>query len=87
MTADSEGPMKKTLASFLVLDPGYYDYEQPLAVVIHDIDTFQGKLVHTQCWPENLDLTDKNVVITGNGAISKALSRALAEKAFEVTML
>ncbi|KAJ5113674.1 hypothetical protein N7456_002208 [Penicillium angulare] len=73
-------------ARFLVFGTGYYDYEKPFQTKIPGIENFQGQVVHPQFWPENLDYTDKKIVIIGSGATAVTLLPSLAEKA-DVTML
>lgn len=79
---------QKTFRSkFFLMCTGYYDYEQPLNAIIPGIENFQGKVVHPQFWPKDLDHSDKNIVIIGSGATAVTLLPALAEKASHVTML
>lgn len=66
---------------------GYYDYDTPLQTTIPGIDSFSGKVIHPQFWPEDLDYSGKNIVVVGSGATSVTLVPALAEKASHVTML
>lgn len=66
---------------------GYYDYSEPLATVIPGIDNFKGEVIHPQFWPQDLDYSNKDIVIIGSGATSVTLVPALAEKASHVTML
>jgi cation diffusion facilitator CzcD-associated flavoprotein CzcO len=51
------------------------------------MDRFQGRLIHPQQWPEELDYSGKRVVVIGSGATAVTLVPALAEKAAHVTML
>ncbi|OHF00932.1 hypothetical protein CORC01_03760 [Colletotrichum orchidophilum] len=82
------GEKVKTIAArFVVLGTGYYDYEQPLAAVIPGIEKFEGKVVHPQFWPEDLDYVNKNVVIIGSGATAVTLLPNIATDAARVTML
>ncbi|KZL82478.1 flavin-binding monooxygenase [Colletotrichum incanum] len=82
------GEKVKTIsARFIVLGTGYYDYEQPLAAEIPDIQNFQGQVVHPQFWPEDLDYRNKNVVVIGSGATAVTLLPNIATDAARVTML
>lgn len=74
-------------ARFIIVTTGYYDYHEPLKAAIPGLDNFQGQLVHPQFWPENLDYTDKQVVVIGSGATAITLIPNLAEKAARTTML
>jgi hypothetical protein len=65
----ANGTEEKTIrCRFLLLCSGYYDYDNPLQAQIPGIETFEGQLAHPQFWPQDMDYTDKNVVIVGSGA-------------------
>ncbi|KAJ5128670.1 hypothetical protein N7448_002387 [Penicillium atrosanguineum] len=87
VSVEHEGNTKSISAQFLVFGTGYYDYDTPLQTEIPGIEQFQGQVIHPQFWPENLDYSDKKVVIIGSGATAITLLPNLAEKAKEVTML
>ncbi|KAM5341299.1 hypothetical protein ACJ41O_014330 [Fusarium nematophilum] len=74
-------------ARFLTLGTGYYDYDEPLQAHIPGIKTFQGPVVHPQFWPEDLDYSDKNIVIIGSGATAITIVPAMIDKAKHITML
>ena len=86
VTAD-ETEHKKFRSKFFLMCTGYYDYDQPLKTVIPGIDNFKGEVVHPQFWPQDLDHSNKDVVIIGSGATAVTLLPSLAEKAEHVTML
>jgi cation diffusion facilitator CzcD-associated flavoprotein CzcO len=73
--------------SFIYLCTGYYDYDKGYTPEWAGIDNFTGTLVHPQKWPEDLDYTDKQVVVIGSGATAVTLVPAMAERAEHVTML
>ncbi|MFC9691787.1 flavin-containing monooxygenase [Kribbella sp. NPDC056951] len=73
--------------SFLYTCSGYYDYEQGYVVDFPGQESFQGKVVHPQHWPEDLDHAGKRVVIVGSGATAVTLVPAMADIAEHVTML
>jgi cation diffusion facilitator CzcD-associated flavoprotein CzcO len=84
----ANGTQQKTFRSrFFLMCTGYYNYDEPLKTVIPGIDNFQGKVVHPQFWPQDLDYTDKNVVIVGSGATAVTLLPAMTDKASHVTIL
>lgn len=72
---------------FLFLCSGYYDYERGYRPQWPDEESFAGRFVHPQFWPEDLDLAGKRVVVIGSGATAVTLVPALAEQAAHVTML
>ncbi|KAH8701064.1 putative flavin-binding monooxygenase [Talaromyces proteolyticus] len=85
----SNGETKKTLyfARFILLCTGYFNHDQALETEIPGLENFKGQVVHPQFWPEDLDYTDKRVVVIGSGATAITLVPALAEKAALTTML
>lgn len=86
-SVNADGTKKTFRGRFMLLCTGYYNYDEVLATEIPGIKNFGGKVVHPQFWPEDLDYSDKNMVIVGSGATSITLLPALAEKAKHVTML
>jgi cation diffusion facilitator CzcD-associated flavoprotein CzcO len=72
---------------FLFLCSGYYDYEKGHEPAFAGSEDFQGRLVHPQRWPEDLDHRGKRVVVIGSGATAVTLVPALAQTAAHVTML
>ncbi|KAK0113958.1 hypothetical protein ONS96_014807 [Cadophora gregata f. sp. sojae] len=81
------GESRAVRAGFVLYGSGYYDYEEPLKAVIPGLENFKGKVIHPQFWPEDLDYTNKRVLIIGSGATAVTLLPVLAEKAASVTML
>jgi cation diffusion facilitator CzcD-associated flavoprotein CzcO len=84
--AADEPPIRYT-CNFLYLCSGYYDYERGHAPVFPGTEQFQGRLIHPQHWPRDLDYRDKRVVVIGSGATAVTLVPAMAEQAAHVTML
>ncbi len=84
------GPEKQPVrytANFLYLCSGYYDYEAGHQPAFAGTEDFEGRLVHPQHWPKDLDYRDKRVVVIGSGATAVTLVPAMAEQAAHVTML
>jgi cation diffusion facilitator CzcD-associated flavoprotein CzcO len=73
--------------SFLFGCTGYYRYEEGYTPGFEGIERFQGRIVHPQHWPEELDYTGQRVIVIGSGATAVTLVPAMAEKAAHVTML
>jgi cation diffusion facilitator CzcD-associated flavoprotein CzcO len=82
----SEEPCTLT-CNFLFSCAGYYRYSAGYLPEFPDIGCFQGRVVHPQAWPENLDYAGKRVVIIGSGATAVTLLPAMAKTAGHVTML
>ncbi|HWH99656.1 MAG TPA: NAD(P)/FAD-dependent oxidoreductase, partial [Propionibacteriaceae bacterium] len=74
-------------ADFLWMCQGYYNHEKPYQPRWEGMDRFQGRIVHPQQWPEDLDYEGKRVVVIGSGSTASTLIPALAKKAAHVTML
>ncbi len=84
------GPDKKPVGltcNFIYLCTGYYDYDNGYTPEWKGLDRFNGRVVHPQKWPEDLDYTGKRVVVIGSGATAVTLVPAMAERAEHVTML
>jgi cation diffusion facilitator CzcD-associated flavoprotein CzcO len=86
-TTDEAGAAATYRGRFVFFGSGYYNYDEPYSPDFPGLDSYQGTVVHAQHWPENLDYTDKKVVVIGSGATAVSLVPALARKAAKVTML
>ena len=75
------------VCNFLFMCAGYYRYDEGYTPEFPGRDRFTGTIVHPQHWPEDLDYTDKRVVVIGSGATAVTLLPSLAERAAHVTML
>jgi cation diffusion facilitator CzcD-associated flavoprotein CzcO len=77
----------KIECNFLFMCSGYYSYEEGYTPDFKGMDTFGGRVVHPQKWTDDVDYTDKKVVVIGSGATAVTLVPELAKKARLVTML
>jgi monooxygenase len=66
---------------------GYYRYSAGYLPEFSNSSLFQGRVIHPQSWPEDLDYTGKKIVVIGSGATAVTLVPALAKTAAQVTML
>ncbi len=73
--------------NYLFMCSGYYSYSQPFDAEIPGRERFEGRLVHPQFWPEDLEYAGKRVVVIGSGATAMTLVPAMAADAAHVTML
>ena len=73
--------------NFLVPCTGYYNYDTGFMPKYPGAEQFKGELFHPQHWPEDLDYSDKNVVVIGSGATAVTVVPAMTDKAKHVTML
>ena len=81
-----EEPVSLT-CSFLFSCAGYYRYSAGYLPEFSGMEQFQGRIIHPQAWPEDLDYAGKRVVIIGSGATAVTLLPAMAPTAGHVTML
>ena len=74
-------------ANFLWMCQGYYRHSEGYTPQWPGMASFQGRIVHPQTWPEDLELTGKRVVVIGSGATAATLVPAIANDCAHVTML
>ncbi|GCL60965.1 flavin-containing monooxygenase [Pseudaquabacterium pictum] len=74
-------------ARFLWMCQGYYRHGEGYTPSWPGMDRYQGRVVHPQTWPDDLDLTGKRVVVIGSGATAATLIPAIADRCAHVTML
>ena len=85
---DAESGKRSTRScSFLYLCSGYFQYEQGYTPNWPGLESYTGRLVHPQHWPQDLELTDKRVIVIGSGATAVTLVPALVDKGARVTMV
>jgi cation diffusion facilitator CzcD-associated flavoprotein CzcO len=73
--------------SFLWMCQGYYKHEQGYTPEWPGMEDFAGEIIHPQTWPDDVDLTGKQVVVIGSGATAATLVPAIADQCEHVTML
>jgi cyclohexanone monooxygenase len=66
---------------------GYYSYANGYNPAFQDEEEFDGKIIHPQFWPQDLDFRNKKIVVIGSGATAVTLVPELAKTAAHVTML
>ena len=81
------GETSRLSCNFLFMCSGYYRYEQGFTPEFAGTGQFQGRLIHPQKWPQDLDYAGKRVIVIGSGATAVTLVPAMAQKAAHVTML
>ncbi len=90
-TVEAEVGPEKQLArftcNFLFMCSGYYDYAEGHDPDFAGRESFAGKIVHPQFWPNDLDYKGKKVVVIGSGATAVTLVPEMARDAAHVTML
>lgn len=79
--------VKHISCGFVFSCTGYYNYKKGHTPQFEGSDSFEGKIVHPQFWPEDYDYSGKNVVVIGSGATAITLVPAMSKNAAHVTML
>jgi cation diffusion facilitator CzcD-associated flavoprotein CzcO len=87
LQATHEGQVQRLTARFLFMCQGYYRHANGYTPQWPGMDSFQGRIVHPQTWPEDLDLAGRKVVVIGSGATAATLIPAIAGACAHVTML
>ncbi len=86
-TRADTGETVRFTANFLWMCQGYYRHEEGYTPEWAGMDDFQGRIVHPQTWPDDLDYRGKKVVVIGSGATAATLIPAIAADTAHVTML
>ncbi len=87
VTRVDTGERLRYTTTFLWMCQGYYDHDKPYQPQWPGMDHFAGQVVHPQGWPQDLDLTGKDVVVIGSGSTAATIVPAIAQLAAHVTML
>jgi cation diffusion facilitator CzcD-associated flavoprotein CzcO len=72
---------------FLWVCAGYYRHSGGYTPDWPGMDLYRGLVVHPQNWPDDLDYSDKKIVVIGSGATAATIIPAMARDAAHVTML
>ncbi|HZU76370.1 MAG TPA: NAD(P)/FAD-dependent oxidoreductase, partial [Dehalococcoidia bacterium] len=83
----TNGEELRFTAGFLWMCQGYYRHAEGYTPAWPGMARFQGRIVHPQTWPEDLNYRDKRVVVIGSGATAATLIPAIAGDCAHVTML
>jgi len=84
---EASGEIQHFSCNFFLNCSGYYNYEEGYRPHFSGEEEFEGKIIHPQHWPEDLDYTGKKVVVIGSGATAVTIVPAIADQAEHVTML
>lgn len=71
-------------ARYLLTATGFLS--QPKMPDIPGIDTFEGKVIHSSAWDDNVDLTGRRAALIGTGATAVQLVPEVAKKLAELTV-
>jgi len=83
---DTGGTVKFS-ANFLWMCQGYYRHDQGYTPDWPGMDSFKGRIVHPQTWPDDINLKGKNVVMIGSGATTATVAPAIAGECGSLTVL
>jgi monooxygenase len=81
------GERVRFTCNWLHMCSGYYDYAEGYLPDFEGMDSFQGRIVHPQFWPEDLDYAGRKVVVIGSGATAVTVVPEMAKDAGHVVML
>jgi cation diffusion facilitator CzcD-associated flavoprotein CzcO len=74
-------------ANFLYMCQGYYRHDQGYTPHWEGMESFRGKIVHPQTWPDDLDYRGKTVICIGSGATAATVVPAIAADCAHITLL
>jgi len=86
-TRSDSGERVRFTAKFLWMCQGYYRHSEGYTPDWPGMARFEGRIVHPQNWPEDLDYAGKKIVVIGSGATAATLIPAIASDCAQVTML
>jgi cation diffusion facilitator CzcD-associated flavoprotein CzcO len=81
------GETVRFTAGLLWMCQGYYRHSEGYTPEWPGMDSYKGRIVHPQTWPEDLDYKGKNVLVIGSGATAATLVPAIAGDCGHVTLL
>jgi cation diffusion facilitator CzcD-associated flavoprotein CzcO len=87
VTRTDTGETLRFTAGFLWMCQGYYRHAEGYTPDWPGLDRFAGTVVHPQTWPDDLDLTGRQVLVIGSGATTATLVPAIADRCAHVTVL
>src|ERR1051326_1097375 len=86
-TRADTGETVRFTANFLWMCQGYYRHREGYTPAWDGMDSFEGRIVHPENWPEDLDYRGKSVLVVGSGATAATIIPAMAADAGHITML
>ena len=78
---------REMTCNFLYSCSGYYSYDNPYVPEFEGQSEFTGVMFHAQNWPEDLDYSNKKVVVIGSGATAVTVVPEVSRKAAQTIML
>ncbi len=84
---EDTGETVRISADFLWMCQGYYRHNEGYTPEWAGMADFEGRIVHPENWPDDIDYAGKKVVVVGSGATAATVVPAMAKTAAHVTML
>lgn len=81
------GEIVQVSANFLWMCQGYYRHNEGYMPEWDGVDDFQGRIVHAENWPDDVEYDGKRVAIIGSGATAATVVPNMAKTASHVTMV
>lgn len=81
------GEKRYFTTNFLWMCQGYYQHKEGYTPDWPGMDTYQGRIVHPQTWPNDLDYKGKKVILIGSGATAATVIPAIAADCDHLTMV
>ncbi|MFN3523169.1 MAG: flavin-containing monooxygenase [Phenylobacterium sp.] len=81
------GETVRFTTNFLWMCQGYYRHSEGYTPDWDGMETYKGRIVHPQTWPQDLDLKGKKVLVIGSGATAATLVPNIADECAHVTLL
>jgi cation diffusion facilitator CzcD-associated flavoprotein CzcO len=81
------GETVRFTTNFFWMCQGYYRHAEGYTPEWKAMESFEGRIVHPQKWPDDLDYRNKRVIVIGSGATAATLIPAIADDCAHVTML
>lgn len=86
-TRSDTGDAIQFTCNFLWMCQGYYRHAEGYTPKWPGMENYQGRIIHPQTWPKDLDYADKNVLVIGSGATTATVVPAIAADCKHVTVL
>ncbi|MBH67731.1 MAG: FAD-containing monooxygenase EthA [Rhodospirillaceae bacterium] len=73
--------------NFLFMCQGYYRHNEGYTPNWEGMEDFNGRIVHPENWPKEIDYSGQKVIVIGSGATAATVVPAMSKVAENVTML
>ncbi|HEY4343890.1 MAG TPA: NAD(P)/FAD-dependent oxidoreductase [Parvibaculum sp.] len=81
------GETVRFTTNFLWMCQGYYQHSEGYTPEWKGMESYKGRIVHPQTWPEDLNYKGKQVIVIGSGATAATVVPAIAADVAHVTLL